>query len=166
MSDIFIEQIVKRNKSQSDQIQSIASFAVVIIIAVGSTNFMPSLFPIILMVGGFGAYVFSSRKNIEYEYSFTNTELDIDAIYNRSKRKRLFSTDLKDSPVIFKTSNTNYSLKYETLKCIDYSTNTSSDNTYTIIANINNVAHRIIIEPNERLITAFEEKLGSRLFIK
>ncbi len=166
MSDVFIEHIVKRTKNQSDQIQSVAGFVLTVILAFVSLSLTPSLFPIILLGGFFGAYVFASRKNIEYEYSFTNTELDVDAIYNRSKRKRLFSTDLKDSPIIFKSTDKNLSLKYDTLKTIDYSSNTTLDNTYTIIANINNVAHKVIIEPDERLITAFEQKLGSRIFIK
>jgi len=38
-----------------------------------------------------GAYLIISQMNVEYEYSYTNGELDIDTIYSKKKRKRLLS---------------------------------------------------------------------------
>ena len=40
------------------------------------------------------------RQHREYEYVFTNGSLDIDVIYNKEWRKRLFSIDLRDDVIL------------------------------------------------------------------
>ncbi len=165
MSDIFIEQLVKRQKSKDDNMKTIAVYALVAILAVVSLVFFIALFPVVLFAGLFLAYYYGSLKNIEYEYSFTNTEFDVDCIYNRQKRKRLYSLDLKNSTVIYKSTNDEYKNKYSNLKTIDLSSGTNND-TYCIIYSLDKNEIKFIIEPNESMIDAFELKLGRRIFIK
>lgn len=43
---------------------------------------------------GVGAYFLSIRSKVEFEYSYTNKELDIDAIYSKQKRKHLDTLDI------------------------------------------------------------------------
>ncbi len=165
MSDIFIEQIVKKKKTQGDNAIIVGSYILVAIICLFTLLIFPGFVPIVLLIGFFGAYYVGSKRNLEFEYSFTNTELDIDAIYNKQKRKRLCSYDLKDCILIFSSKNENQRLRYDNLKTEDYSSGENLDATYIIVLPTEGETKKIIIEPNERLLVAFEQKLG-RAFMK
>lgn len=41
-------------------------------------------------------FIFKKNAYVEYEYDFTNGELDVDAIYEQKKRKRLLTINVKD----------------------------------------------------------------------
>lgn len=52
---------------------------------------------IILMLPGIagliGGYIFANRVHREYEYAYTSGQIDIDVIYNKTKRKRIGTYD-------------------------------------------------------------------------
>ncbi len=166
MSDIFIEQIIVKKKTTKDSFRAVGGFVAAILVTFFSFAFIPGFFPVVLIGTGFLAYLNSTLCNIEYEYQFTNTELDIDAIYNKQRRKKKTSLNLKESVIIYNSSNTTHANQYKNLKTIDYSSGIEGNNTYNIIANHKNVQTRFIIEPNETLINAMEQKLGRRIFVK
>ncbi len=166
MNDIFIEQIVAKKKSSKDTLRSVGGFALAGIATLVSATIMPGLFPLVLLGTGFLAYFNSTFCNLEYEYQFTNTELDIDAIYNKQRRKKKVSLNLKDSVVIFNSANQTQANQYSNLKTIDYSSGNTGNSTYNIITSYNNVTTKFIIEPNENLVNAMEQKLGRRIFVK
>ncbi len=160
MNDIFIEEIVKKSKTQKDNIIVVGSYVLVALVSFFGFLIFPGLLPLILLGGFFLAYYIGSKKNVEYEYSFTNTELDIDAIYNKQKRKRLCSYDLKDAVLIFSAKNQDQTLRYANLKTEDYSSGENIEATFTIVLPADGETKKIIIEPSERLLDAFEQKLG------
>jgi hypothetical protein len=62
-------------------------------------------FPFLLAVAAvFGGVWLTRQLNVEYEYIFTNGEMDIDLITNKSSRKRLITFKCKDIERIEKYS--------------------------------------------------------------
>lgn len=93
--DTFFEQIVsvKRTGAQIAGVIGIMLAAVVLIFG-AYMLMMTGLVPIaFLLVCGicWGAYKLIMRSSIEYEYIFTNGDLDVDKIIARSSRKRIVS---------------------------------------------------------------------------
>lgn len=93
--DVYKEQLVKYHPDSVDKMKK----ASVIVIAV-SLMFIalyvffliipyPPMALVAIVLLGYGAYCFLRTLNYEYEYIFTNGELDIDKIVAKSKRKRL-----------------------------------------------------------------------------
>ncbi len=101
--DNFAEQLVKRNETSSDRTKRILT-------AVGGTagtvvlalfgfltlgNPLLSLIGFILAVGaGYGTFFLVQSSHVEYEYAFTNGELDIDKIIAKKRRKSLLSIEV------------------------------------------------------------------------
>ncbi len=100
--DAYLEQIVKRRKTPKDFLIKVAMImSIFAVLALGVVvgilvnyyfiiiGFFLSLFEIYLCW-----YVVTGR-NIEYEYTVTNNNLQIDKIMNKSRRKEMLSIDIK-----------------------------------------------------------------------
>ena len=53
------------------------------------------VFPFVFAMAVYFTYNFIRNSSIEYEYSVTNGELDVDSIAGRRKRKRILSTSVR-----------------------------------------------------------------------
>jgi hypothetical protein len=103
MQDVFIEYMVKR---QSTVIQTILKILLVIgavVVAAAAMLFSGLLGEMLSFLGTavaagaiFGAYLLISGMNVEYEYSVTNGDLDVDQITAQRRRKRLVSVNCKE----------------------------------------------------------------------
>lgn len=96
ITDSFMEQVVKKTPTQRDKVLSfmlkLSAFALAMSIVFLSMAFYTKLAPLALFLGIAAIYLsfrLSKKFEIEYEYAFTNGELDIDKITAQSKRKRL-----------------------------------------------------------------------------
>lgn len=95
LMDTFFEQIVKVKKTGKDIAIIVGVLlAAVILLAVAGMFVLTSYMPIAVLVGFgvcWGAYKLLMMTSIEYEYIFTNGDLDVDKITARSSRKRSVS---------------------------------------------------------------------------
>ncbi len=92
--DSFKEQIVRKNLSQKDKmtkymlmIASVALAAGCFLLVLGTPFMMIGVLAAGLAL--FGGYQLTTRMDVEYEYIFTNGEVDIDKIVAQRSRKRL-----------------------------------------------------------------------------
>ena len=88
--DTFVEQIVAKKKGGKEY----GIIFLVILAALVLTAALFLLFPplMVLVVGiGYGAWWLITSQNVEYEYSVTNGDIDIDQITAQRKRKRIVS---------------------------------------------------------------------------
>lgn len=97
-ADVFIEFLVKKQKTAKDNAIIIGSIVLVIILNFYIITLLTPLIglsvPFFLLVGLiYGAYYLICSRNIEYEYAFTNGDFTIDKISNRKTRKRIASFD-------------------------------------------------------------------------
>jgi hypothetical protein len=159
MNDIFIEQLVKKEKTKIDLIKKILGVMAAIIVLMICLQFEALYLLVlpILLVEVIAIRFLFIRMNIEYEYIITNDSLDIDIIYNQQKRKHIETINIKNIQIMAQVSNQEYANemgKYDKLK--DYSSQIPTDNTYGVIVKNGQVTSKVIIEPNEMVLKAIK----------
>lgn len=99
--DVFMEQVVEKTPTSRDKMLElwvkVSAFALAFGLVLASIAFFPYIAPLALFVGCAAvwlAFRLSKKLVVEYEYAFTNGELDVDKIIGKSKRKRLCSVQI------------------------------------------------------------------------
>ncbi len=94
--DYFSEYIIKQKKSK--KVFLAAASMIILTLSIWVLTFplvvhpvLSSIVSLIDAAAAYATYLVISNFNIEYEYCVTNTELDVDKIINRRKRKRITS---------------------------------------------------------------------------
>ena len=163
MGDVFNEQIVKRNNTFQDTLKRAGIFSVVLVITVLSFTFVTNVAIFIVAALLFGAVYLMSYLNKEFEYVFTNGELDIDVIYNRSRRKRLFSVSVKDIEVMAHIEDKSHEHAFTTAQqeflC---HSGENGPNTYAFLAVVKGKKSKVVFEPNEKMLRAISTTLNRR----
>ena len=113
MNDNFHEQLItKKQKGNPLVIRIIVVVFIILFLTIGAL-FLGFLSIIIAVVLGVTAYFYIfPNLSVEYEYSLVNHELDITAIYSKSKRKELCSFDIKEAEMSFIIHSGRTSKKY------------------------------------------------------
>ena len=95
MTDIFVEQIVKKKKGPKDTLIIGLTILIGLALVTLSTRipWLILFFPIVLIGVCAGGYYIITSRNLEFEYSVTNGDITIDKIINRRRRKRVISVD-------------------------------------------------------------------------
>lgn len=158
--DNFSEQLVKREPTSSDRFKRgfIYAAGVLLTALLAALAFMPfmlgSIWSILCMVlaagSGYATFFFIQGTHVEYEYTFTNGELDIDKIVAKKKRTPLISTEVRKFTA-FGKYNENLE-ETSDLTVVISSDNIASHEYYAefIHAEYGNV--RLIFSPNEVLL--------------
>jgi len=164
MGDVFKEQIVKRKQTTKHTIIRIALIFVVTIVFFVSFALGIGPFAVLITAGAiFGALYIHSFFIIEYEYIFTNGELDIDIIYNRSRRKRVFSAHVNTIEVMAHVEDNNHVREFDSSQeTRDYTSGTITESTYAFLTPLGGKRLKVIIEPNEKMLAAFKTGISPR----
>lgn len=101
--DSFAEQLVKREDTSSDKMKKYLIYGggifitiALVILAVLKMGSTVSIIMLLLAGGaGYLTYFLGTSTYVEYEYAFTNGELDIDKIIAKRKRVELISADVR-----------------------------------------------------------------------
>ena len=98
--DIFCEYIVKVKRSPLEILISVLGVflaAILIFLSLGLLSTAFSSFVLLIDAAiVYGVYILVTHFDVEYEYIFTNGDLDIDKIIAKRKRKRMFSLSVKE----------------------------------------------------------------------
>ncbi len=94
--DFFTEHIIKQKKSNLKLLAAIGMIVVTLAVWILTLPFttIPVASSFVMLVDAavaYCAYLVITSFNIEYEYCITNSEMDVDKIINRKKRKRIAS---------------------------------------------------------------------------
>lgn len=94
MNDVFIEQLIKKKPTMQDTLlKALIVFGGVSICCVALMFITSAFFGSIAMLVAVGAIYFAwvliTSMNLEYEYIYTNGEIDIDRISGKRRRKRI-----------------------------------------------------------------------------
>ncbi len=168
MDDLYVEQLVAKDETKKD----ISKKILIVIIACALSLVLSVVFgdpihasPLIIVVA-IGASYFFKKLNIEYEYLYTNGTLDIDCIYNKSKRKNVFSAEVSEFIVMAHIDDKERFNGYSALPIKDFSSGEIYGNTYMFITYYNKQKVKVIIEPNEKLLDAMMLSLTPRKLFK
>ena len=100
MSDLYLEELVKRRKTGTDQALRyvlMALTAIGVVLSLLTWNLIIIAVSIAICVADI--FIFP-RFQTEWEYQYVNGELDVDRIINKAKRKRMASYDISKAELI------------------------------------------------------------------
>lgn len=173
--DTLIEQIYKHKNTLAENLKKFGILAAVLVsatvvmtvIRMISTNYMLYMFGGLLCIGivYIGAKFYMHVKNIEYEYTYYNGEMDIDKIMSQAFRKRIITVNYKH----FKEYGDYDESVKEKLKSkqidtvVDVTSNTGAPAKYALLQHPSQGITLLIFEPNERIREDLERRLGTVL---
>ena len=163
MNDIFVEQLVKRNSTTKDTVMKAGAFVLAFIITMAAFTFIPSFAMFIMIAAFFGAWFATSFFKIEYEYILTNGEMDIDCVYNKSRRKRLHTFRLSDVEIMAHIEDNNHKNSFNSAEQIkDFSSGETKENTFCLLVKLNGKNTKVIIEPNDNMMNNIKRYITPR----
>lgn len=154
--DLFCEYIVKRKKTANDYMLIVGAYILALILSFVFVVFSQFLmgFWLLLIVGAwFGAYVVMKMKDIEYEYTLANSDMDIDMIYAKRRRKNVIMLDFKHIEVCAKINDERFSNQYKNPKVdkiIDCTGNNDND-IYFVDFVGQKGSFRVLFQPSDRM---------------
>lgn len=157
--DTFFEQLIKikLNGKAKALVSLIIAVDVLIVLALlyFAFIFAPAIVLLVVAAAIYGGYKLISLLTIEYEYIYTNGDLDIDKIVAQSNRKRMVSIKCSEIEKYgeYKGQPAPGSVKNTFVFC-----NPDSEGQIYIIAKDGNLGMvMMVLAPNERLRTELEK---------
>ena len=162
MTDEFYEQLIlKDNKKRKILVYALIAVIGLGLFIYGPLFFGPGIIPVVLIVVVLVYFLVIKAMNVEYEYSMLNSELQVDVIYNKERRKHLLSVEVGKAEII--TLHDDKRLKgYDVEKVIDVSSGRFTENVYSMIVQVNGKLCNVIIEPDEKIKKQIKNWSGSR----
>ena len=121
-------------------------------------------FTLLLIAGAwFGAIYLIRTSSKEYEYIFTDGEIDIDVISGKTRRKRMIT--IKPEQIVSVEKYTDGCMQRLLTPDVKNKHDFSSGNhhtSYVIMANINSTKTLIVLSPTERFIESWKPYLRKR----
>ena len=153
LMDNFYEQLVTSEKSLTYKVANVMVYGLGVL-AFLSLLFRQIFLAIILIAVAVGLFFLKKNLFVEYEYAFTNGEIDIDKILEMKKRKRVLTFQIKDVEILAKESSdeiNNFSNKPN--KVLDlYPTNYNGE---LFVAVLNKGAEKVMLRfvPDEKFLS-------------
>ncbi len=149
MGEFYTEQLVKRKQGAKEIMMKIM---LVVMVIVALPTIVTFTFGLVIFIAVVGFAVFAyTRLDVEFEYLYFNGDLDVDIIYRKMKRKKVFSMNVSDMEILAPIDAMEVK-HYQKLRTFDYSSGSNSGNEYVMILSNNGQKARIIFEPNEKIV--------------
>ncbi len=162
--EVFIEEMVERKRTAGQLVSvlllMVLSVFVCFALMVFVVPFIPPMFSsvsFLLVVGVFYvAYRVAVSINVEYEYSLVNTEIDVDRITNKRRRKRITTARIKGAEAfgVAKENKHEYEkyLSDASVKKVIACHDKKSDENYYVVYLEGNERKMLVFSPSERII--------------
>ena len=117
INDIFVEELVSCRSNSKNRLAQVGVILLAVVLAIADLLFVPYVAPVTFVVIVVAAFFLVRALNWEYEYSFTNGDLDIDRISGRRWRKRVLEISQKNIRVMapytreYESETTDYQVK-------------------------------------------------------
>lgn len=164
MDNYFKEQLVKKEVSGIDMAKKVGIIALALVLVVVSSALLKQFGVIAMLAIVYGAYYLLQRTNLEYEYIFTNGDLDIDVIYSKAKRKSALNIKAKDFDIVARMNDKKFEHEFTRFeKVLDFSSGKVKDNTYVAILSHEGKRTKMIFEPNEKILEGMKMYIPRKL---
>lgn len=153
MKDKFTEDIIKKEKNDGN-IVIIVFFVVLSVLCfmMNVLRILPGGY-ILCLVSGFLAYYFASKQNVEYEFVMANESVEVDAIYNKQRRKNIVKFNLQETKIVAPTKSPRLDHERESgVKTYYFVSGLKDRKTYSILGEYGGVKAEFIIEPTEKIL--------------
>ncbi len=163
--DTFIEYMVKKKRDGADWLKIFGAIfgALAITFVLGflvtiTDSMLFILWFALCVVVWYGVYIVISRQNIEYEYTLTNGELDVDAIYSKRRRVHLLTVRVRSFDMCAPAYDEKYKNEYlgvkEIKRIYKYAGSMDSSNLYFADFLQSGDKVRLCFEPSKKMIEA------------
>ena len=163
MSDeLFLEQMVRRGTDKEVLIKRILIIVSGLVIAVFPYGLSLSVGylvgPVLLVVVALAIWILWRRVYREFEYIFTDGNLDVDVIYNRSGRRHVGTFDVKKARLIAPANDEKNKALIEGKFQKEFTADSGlhPENTYVLLGTVGEQTCKLVFEPNEELLNAIK----------
>lgn len=152
--DKFHEQLIKTKKGGKYKLLSFGVYLCMALVALSVVdalmvlNLTMTIIAVIFLAWFFLLRYFRDRQYKEFEYIFTNGNLQIDVIYKMKKRKTLYDMDVKNFEDFGKYSEIKFGKEYKRISCAPWD---DKNEKYVILLN-DKERQAILIAPNEEML--------------
>ena len=153
MSDLYTEEIIKKEKTAKDTLIKVL-LIIGTAVAVLSLMVLGWVSLILIAVFAVADFFVMPTLDLEYEYLYVNGEIDIDKIMSKQKRKRVFSGDTASLELLAPTQShelDHYKSRTD-IKKSDFSSGRKDAKTYTMILKKEQGMEMVIFEPSEVIV--------------
>jgi len=162
MNDTFYELLVKKNKPDTSAL-ILSAINIIAIVCMLILTIYTQFAMILVIVLGFVFYYFVYPKiSVEYEYSLLNSDMTVDAIYNKTKRKNVLTIDIKTLETAFPTSSPKMNGQRDGRR-IDCSTG-DMNSSYCLIFQNSGEKTLLFITPDEHMLDMLK-RISPRAFM-
>ena len=156
MNEAYAEWLVKRKTP----FYLYAINGVMVVLTIISVFFALTTVPgiILMFVTGGATFLVIRNSNVEFEYLYISSQLSIDRILGRSKRKKAWECSMEDVQIIAPADS--YTLKdYQNsnTKVMDFSSGEPNRKVYAVIAQKKGESIKALIEPNDKMLQCFRQ---------
>lgn len=159
--DLFVEQLVKRKKTTSDYVKVVLCLIAAIVIVVAMIFSIPTVISPFVFLIGIVLILFLNKLretiNIEYEYCFTNGELDVDKIIAANRRGRMVDINAREIELMGTKNNPEFRRNLED-RGVDkiYACSSIDDNDVCfIIYDADCTKKMLLFSPNDKIKDGF-----------
>lgn len=165
-NDTFVEELVVRRNSVLNLLAMIGMVLAAFLLAGVSFIFLSGLFPAILAILVCGVYLGIKFQGVEYEYSFTNGDFDVDKIMAKRKRKSLVEINQKQIKVMapYTVQYECETKEYNVSSVIDASAHKNAANRWFMIYEDKDGKYVFLVfQPSKRFREAMQKYMRSRI---
>lgn len=163
MTEFMTEQLVKREETLATKVKKVLLILVTALV-VWVALMVPILIFVAFIVIAVDIFLFP-RMNVEFEYLYFNGDLDIDKIFNKSSRKRMFRTNIKEDMYLIAPTGASELYQFREMKKLDFSTRNPENKTYTMIATHKGEKVQVIFEPNEEILKGIRDLAPRKIIL-
>jgi len=170
MGDLYLEELVLRKKTLKDKMIIVGLIAFGFYLWVGAFMWSFSLFYLLpAVVVTVVAIIVLPRLNVEWEYTYVDAELDIDKIFNRARRKRVGTYEIKKAEIIAPANShrLDYHNNNKKMKVMDCTSlfPERQKNVYAIIIEDDKYGMvKVLFEPSQDMITDMSRRAPRTVF--
>lgn len=164
--DTFVEELVVRKKTLLNLLLQVLIVVAAIVLCVAFWLFIPFINTVLIAITLFAAYLGLKFQGVEYEYSFTNGDLDIDKIMAKRKRKTLLSINHKDIRVMcpYTAEFESETTAYKVSEVIDTSSSKNAAGRWFFIYEKQDGGYGFVVfQPSKRFREAMRKYMRSRI---
>ena len=168
MDHVYMEEMVKHEATGKDLLMRIGLIAAYLVLNIVILTLINLLFPIVLAISSWGLYIFWRRISKEYEYIYTDGNLDVDCVFHRSTRKHMTSIDIREFSLIAPADEHQYQGMYEKKydKFLDAGRGGIRENTYVGICTREGQTLKMYFEPSEEMLNAMKKYSPRNVVLK
>ena len=165
-NDTFVEELVVRHNTVKNPMLDVLIIIAAVALAAAVWLFLSPIFPAMLVILVVAAYLGVKFQGVEFEYSFTNGDLDVDKIMAKRKRVRLVEINQKQIQVMapYTAEYESVTRDYSVSRVIDVSSSkNAAGRWFMIYEDAEGKYVFLVLQPSKRFREAMQKYIRSRM---